>query len=211
MTPTTTFFCFCLFPSGSDELKLEVARTCHVLAAGQQHPQSGGTPQLTDELMLAGDDKSSTAIGSGQEPVMMGYLWKKSQSASRTTAPASGGAGDTLGDLAGTANVWYRRWFALKRDNCLYYYKNQDVSLSAAAILRLFFMAGALFTKVAMAVQRFPLDGRRCAENNKRPSLILCPDQPIDNARTPPGRQFFLFSNRRALSPWAPCLCSTTP
>lgn len=88
------------FP-GTDELKLEVARTCNVLV----------NPATSD------DQAESTIVGSSsstiaEAPVLVGYLWKKSQSASRTDE---------------SNNVWYRRWFTLKRDNCLYYFKNQDV------------------------------------------------------------------------------------
>lgn len=86
---------------GSDELRLEVARTSNLFALGaadletedQQQQQLAGPPNET--------------------PILTGYLWKKSQSASR---------------LDESGSVWYRRWFVLKRNNCLYYYKNQDVS-----------------------------------------------------------------------------------
>ena len=87
---------------GTDELKMEVARTCHVLA------MSGGKD--TD------CGKSDVTTGNGNDaPILVGYLWKKSQSASRSD------------EANGT--IWHRRWFCLKKDNyCLYYYKHQDVS-----------------------------------------------------------------------------------
>lgn len=103
---TGNFFCsLCIF-SGTDELKLEVARTCNILSANP---------------MLAPDQPTTTTgeciqqgTANNEAPILVGYLWKKSQSASRADESAN--------------NVWYRRWFVLKRDHCLYYYKNQDVS-----------------------------------------------------------------------------------
>lgn len=87
---------------GTDELKLEVARTCHVLAMNP-------TPSKDD-------------IDDSDSPILVGYLWKRSQSASR-------GASGTGTDDTTAGSVWYRRWFSLRKDNyCLYYYKNQDVS-----------------------------------------------------------------------------------
>jgi hypothetical protein len=73
--------------------------------------------------MLASDQPTTTTTTTGdsiqgttnnEAPILVGYLWKKSQSASRADETAN--------------NIWYRRWFVLKRDHCLYYYKNQDVS-----------------------------------------------------------------------------------
>lgn len=85
--------------AGTDELKLEVARTCHVLAMDP-------TPDAKERNDAADADSS----------ILVGYLWKKSQSAGRVSSDDA-------------SAVWHRRWFCLRRDNyCLYYYKNQDVS-----------------------------------------------------------------------------------
>lgn len=46
--------------------------------------------------------------------ICSGYLWKLGGYASGTPT-----------------NKWIRRWFALKKDNCLYYYKTDSVSPSA--------------------------------------------------------------------------------
>ena len=93
---------------GSDELKLEVARTSNLFAVGA----AGLEPQ--DQQQQQPEQASSSSMGPTSEgPILTGYLWKKSQSASR---------------LDESGSVWYRRWFVLKCDNCLYYYKNQDVS-----------------------------------------------------------------------------------
>ncbi len=91
--------------TGTDELKLEVARTCNIL---------GANPNLAQEQPAAEGCAEPAPSSSNEAPILVGYLWKKSQSASRADE---------------SSNVWYRRWFVLKRDNCLYYYKNQDVSL----------------------------------------------------------------------------------
>ena len=47
-----------------------------------------------------------------QEPaICAGYLWRKSRMTN------------------GSQDKWVRRWFALRRDNCLYYYKTDTVRL----------------------------------------------------------------------------------
>lgn len=45
-----------------------------------------------------------------EAPLCAGYLWRKSKSMSMCT------------------EKWVRRWFALRRDNCLYCYKTDSVS-----------------------------------------------------------------------------------
>lgn len=79
-----------------------MARTSNLFAVG-----AAGLEPQDQQLEQAPTGPASEA------PILTGYLWKKSQSASR---------------LDESGSVWYRRWFVLKRDNCLYYYKNQDVS-----------------------------------------------------------------------------------
>ncbi|RXG73829.1 Regulator of G-protein signaling 12 [Armadillidium vulgare] len=71
--------------SGSDTLRLDVARTCDVL-----------TPLVTND----------------PTPVCAGYLYKL------------GGAHHMPGSNVITRK-WRRRWFALKKDRCLYYYKSE--------------------------------------------------------------------------------------
>ena len=107
------------FSPGTDELKLEVARTCNIL---------GASPGLALEQSTT---EGSEASNCNEAPILVGYLWKKSQSASRADE---------------SSNVWYRRWFVLKRDNCLYYYKNQDVSaLLLASTTTLSLSLGGIF------------------------------------------------------------------
>lgn len=48
-----------------------------------------------------------SADASENEPIYSSYLWKLSSS---------------------PTNKWIRRWFVLKKDNCLYFYKNDAVS-----------------------------------------------------------------------------------
>ncbi|XP_057373324.1 uncharacterized protein LOC130694273 isoform X2 [Daphnia carinata] len=95
--------------TGTDELKLEVARTCNILST---NPILAADQSTTD-----GSQGGNTT--DNESPILVGYLWKKSQSASRADE---------------SSNVWYRRWFVLKRDNCLYYYKNQDSSQPLGAV-----------------------------------------------------------------------------
>lgn len=47
------------------------------------------------------------------QPIFSGYLWR--QSGQAKGAPNS--------------KKWVRRWFSLRPDNCLYYYKTEDVSI----------------------------------------------------------------------------------
>lgn len=54
----------------------------------------------------------------GGEPLYSGYLWKLGGYASGTPS-----------------NKWIRRWFTLKADNCLYYYKTDSVSNKIVGIL----------------------------------------------------------------------------
>ena len=96
--------------TGSDELKLEVARTCHVLSAGAA-VATGAAVSLQQQQH---QQQPSSDVGGNEAPILVGYLWKKSQSASRADE---------------TNPVWFRRWFVLKRDNCLYYFKNQEVNI----------------------------------------------------------------------------------
>ncbi|XP_043495723.1 uncharacterized protein LOC122519951 isoform X5 [Polistes fuscatus] len=53
-----------------------------------------------------------------EEPICTGYLWRKSATSSNT-------------------DKWVRRWFALRRDNCLYYYKTDSDSQPVGAVMLL--------------------------------------------------------------------------
>lgn len=53
----------------------------------------------------------TTAEVHGGTAICSGYLWKLGGYASGTPS-----------------NKWIRRWFALRKDNCLYYYKTDSVS-----------------------------------------------------------------------------------
>ena len=51
------------------------------------------------------------------EPIVcQGYLWRKSRSNSSALSASSS-----------SLDKWVRRWFALRRDNCLYFYKTEMV------------------------------------------------------------------------------------
>ncbi|XP_046825570.1 uncharacterized protein LOC124427110 isoform X2 [Vespa crabro] len=60
----------------------------------------------------------SGAKDTQEEPICTGYLWRKSATCSNT-------------------DKWVRRWFALRRDNCLYYYKTDSDSQPVGAIMLL--------------------------------------------------------------------------
>ena len=100
--------------TGSDELKLEVARTCHVLSAGAAVATGAAAAAVSLQQQQQHQQQPSSDVGGNEAPILVGYLWKKSQSASRADE---------------TNPVWFRRWFVLKRDNCLYYFKNQEVNI----------------------------------------------------------------------------------
>lgn len=85
--------------SGPDILELEVARTCDVLA-----------PRVT----RSGQKENN------EVPLYSGYLWRKATTASSTT---------NINFTGSLTDKWVRRWFSLRRDNCLYYYKTDTVSL----------------------------------------------------------------------------------
>ena len=55
--------------------------------------------------------RTGTKESAVEAPICSGYLWRK---AATSTSP----------------NKWVRRWFALRRNNCLYYYKTDSVRLS---------------------------------------------------------------------------------
>ncbi|XP_076285149.1 uncharacterized protein LOC143211394 isoform X2 [Lasioglossum baleicum] len=61
--------------------------------------------------------RPGTKEGADEAPICSGYLWRKSTTSSNT-------------------DKWVRRWFALRRDNCLYYYKTDtDAQLLGAVML----------------------------------------------------------------------------
>lgn len=57
--------------------------------------------------------RSGSKDGPPEAPLCSGYLWRKANSSNSSTS-----------------DKWVRRWFALRRDNCLYCYKTDAVSRS---------------------------------------------------------------------------------
>ena len=60
--------------------------------------------------------RPGTKEGSDEAPLCTGYLWRKSATSTNT-------------------DKWVRRWFALRRDNCLYYYKTDADSQPVGAMM----------------------------------------------------------------------------
>ncbi|XP_043787530.1 uncharacterized protein LOC122712173 isoform X4 [Apis laboriosa] len=60
--------------------------------------------------------RPGTKEGNDEAPLCSGYLWRKSATSSNT-------------------DKWVRRWFALRRDNCLYYYKTDADSQPVGAVM----------------------------------------------------------------------------
>ncbi|XP_046468440.1 uncharacterized protein [Neodiprion pinetum] len=64
--------------------------------------------------------RSGSKDGPAEAPLCSGYLWRRS-----TTSTSS------------TSDKWVRRWFALRRDNCLYCYKTDADSQPVGAVMLL--------------------------------------------------------------------------
>ncbi|XP_051170697.1 gamma-2-syntrophin isoform X2 [Leptopilina boulardi] len=62
--------------------------------------------------------RSGTKESSIEAPICAGYLWRKAATSS-------------------SPDKWVRRWFALRRDNCLYYYKTDADSQPVGAVMLL--------------------------------------------------------------------------
>ncbi|XP_076230153.1 uncharacterized protein LOC116428500 isoform X3 [Nomia melanderi] len=60
--------------------------------------------------------RPGTKEGADEAPLCSGYLWRKSTTSSNK-------------------DKWVRRWFALRRDNCLYYYKTDADSQPVGAVM----------------------------------------------------------------------------
>lgn len=96
--------------SGPDILELEVARTCDVLA-----------PRVTRS-----GQKENIEV-----PLYSGYLWRKATATTSTTSTTS------INFTGSLTDKWVRRWFSLRRDNCLYYYKTDTDSQPVGAVMLL--------------------------------------------------------------------------
>jgi hypothetical protein len=91
--------------AGSDTLSLEASvGSLWMCQVGDGYILSFQVARTCYALNSPQDEHSSVALYSG-------YLWKQS-------GYASGAA----------TNKWIRRWFCLKQNNCLYYYKTDSVS-----------------------------------------------------------------------------------
>ena len=130
--------------AGSDELKLEIARTCHVLAMGTAAASSAASIGVQE----AANEGAGTAVQDAA--VCSGYLWKKSNSSPHVKEAADQVEAVTV--AAATVAVWYRRWFCLRQDNCLYYYKNEESSQPLGAVSLIHYTAS----------RAVPADERAC-------------------------------------------------
>ncbi|XP_043279271.1 uncharacterized protein [Venturia canescens] len=105
--------------SGPDILELEVARTCNVLAPKVSVNNNGGGGGGGGGVGISGVN-GGVKSGAKESAICSGYLWRKATSAASVTP-----------------EKWVRRWFALRRDNCLYYYKTDTDSQPVGAVMLL--------------------------------------------------------------------------
>ena len=99
------FSLFLAFFSGCDELELGLARV-QDLSTEQirsMDPMNLAFARLDDSLRI----------------LISGYLWKLSRSIMPTTTP---------GCASALVSKWSRRFFVLRADSCLYFFKKDQVS-----------------------------------------------------------------------------------
>lgn len=95
---------------GCDELELGLARVECGLAELEEDPMNLALCRLDDSLKV----------------LHMGYLWKLSRST------ASSGSGGGL-----ITSKWSKRWFILRGDACLYFFKRESVRATCCVLLPL--------------------------------------------------------------------------
>ena len=100
------FSTFFVYFSGCDELDLGLARV-HDLSTEQlreMDPMNIAFVKLDDSLRI----------------IKSGYLWKLSRSMVPTT---------TVGCASALVSKWSKRFFVLRADSCLYFFKKEQVSM----------------------------------------------------------------------------------
>ncbi len=95
--------------SGRDELELGLARLEEPVSAEEGEEEESG-PESGESTSLEETIRARQMLSASLRVVQSGFLWRLSSS------------------RGGSERKWIRRWFALRGDACLYFFKNEEAS-----------------------------------------------------------------------------------